>query len=715
MKNYRFPSKSRPKIASKKEYKTRIYMKKRTFLILALLLPLLNFAQDSYEYENPVLLTDTIKLNEIIIQASKIDDNLQEIQAATSYISRLEIEEQNINSLTELTARIPNLYMPDYGTRLTAPIYIRGIGSRLNNPSVGLYVDDVPYFDKGTFNFEFFNLEKIEVLRGPQGTLYGRNTMGGIIKVYTPQPKFNSTANLKLEYGTNNHIKTTFETNQKLSERVAVIVGGAYAHSDGAFTNTFTDTKADNFDVYNGHFKLLYNPSEKFKSILSVNFENHKQNGYPYAIYDIDTQSANEINYNAESTYDRSLLSVGLTMEYHTNKFILSSATSFQHMEDYQGIDQDFTATDLYWVTQDRAQNSFVEEITIRSLNTSKVDWIAGLFAFNQGADKEVGFTYKGNLSYTKIYDQPTSGAAVFGQVSHPIGKFRATLGIRADYEKSTLIYEKQLGANYTPSGAFESDLDFTQVLPKASLSFHPNEDITIFTTVSKGYKAGGFNATFENDEDRTFDPEFSTNYELGIKSVCINNRLITNFNIFYIDWQNQQIYQPVPSGTGSMLDNAGHSESKGLELELRFLVNKNLSIWGAYGYTEAKYLDYQRDETTDYSGNLIPYIPEYTLNLGGNYTVNLNKKVRNATLTVNYQQTGKLFWNDANSAYQKSYGILNGRLNFHTKSLDFGLWGKNLINTDYNAFYFEIGQLGNSYVQLGKPAQYGAFIHFNI
>lgn len=707
-------------------------MNRFKLILVALVFPSFIFAQESSSYsrEDITLLTDTVKLTEIIVQASKTDDNLQEIQAATSYVTKLEIEEQNINSLTELTARIPNLFMPDYGTRLTAPIYIRGIGSKLNNPSVGLYVDDVPYFDKGTFNFEFFNLEKIEVLRGPQGTLYGRNTMGGIIKVYTPQPEFNSTGSVKVEYGVNNHIKTAFETNQKLSESFAVIVGAAHAHSDGYFTNTFSNTQADKYDVYNGHFKLLYNPSDKFKSVLSVNFEKHTQKGYPYAIYDIDTQSAGDISYDQESTYERSLLSMGLSMEYKTNKFILRSATSFQHMEDYQGIDQDFTPADLFWVDQDRAQNTFVEELTIRSLNTSKINWIAGLFTFHQSSDKEVSLTYgtdaitayrlPGPMSYTKWYDQPTTGVAAFGQVSYPFGKFKATLGIRADYETTTFNYdyEKWLSGNSIATDAIDNDKDFTQILPKASLSFHPTENLTVFTSFSSGFKAGGFNTSFDYDATTgepihdTYEPEISYTYELGIKSVCMNNRLITNLNVFYIDWYDQQVYQTNPSGVGSGLVNAAHSDSKGIELELRFLATKNLSVWGAYGYTEAKYIDYVRDENI-YSDNFIPYIPANTLNLGANYTVYINKGIRNATLTANYQHVGELHWNDKNNAFQDSYGLLNGRLNFHSKEFDFGLWGKNLLDADYNAYYFEA--LGNSYTQAGKPVQYGVFVHFNI
>ncbi len=704
-------------------------MRKYKLILLLLLFSGFSFAQDSFSYnpDNITLLTDTVKLKEIIIQASKTEDNLQQIQTATSLIPRQVIEEQNINALPELSARIPNLFMPDYGSRLTSPIYIRGIGARINSPSVGLYIDNVPYFDKGSFNFEFFDIEKIEVLRGPQGTLYGRNTMGGIIKIYTPEPKFKTNGNFKVEYGTKNHIKSTFSTNQALSDKVAIVVGGAFAHSDGYITNTFSDTKADKFDVYNGNFKLRYSPTDRFKTTLSVNYEKNNQNGYPYAVYNTDIQEANEVSYNDVSTYDRSLLSVGLNMEYRLSNLILNSSTSFQRMEDFQGIDQDFISSSLYFVTQERAENTWVQELTIRSQTNKKLNWIAGAFAFKQSSNNKVGLTYgsdaianpayrlTGPTNYFKWYDQPSQGAAVFGQASYPLGKFKATVGIRADYE-STLLnydYEKYVSGNTTATDSFENDLNFSQLLPKASLSYNPTENLTIFTSFSKGYKVGGFNTSFENDEEKTFDPEWSYNYELGIKSVCMNNRLITNLNIFYIDWRNQQIYQPLTSGVGSKLDNAGLSESKGIELEMRFLVNKNISIWGAYGYNEAKFIKYERSATIDYSGNMIPYIPKNTLSLGTNYTVNFNhNNIRNATLTLNYQQIGKLFWNDSNESFQEAYGILNGRLNFHTADVDFGLWGKNLLNADYNAFYFEA--LGKSFVQLGKPVQYGVFVHFN-
>lgn len=703
-------------------------MIKHKLILFSLLLPIFTFAQESYSYapekavlvpEKVALLTDTIKLNEVIIQASKTGDNLQEIQTATSLIPAKVIEEQGINTLTDLSARIPNFFMPDYGSRLTSPVYIRGIGSRINSPSVGLYVDDIPYFDKGSFNFEFFDVAKIEVLRGPQGTLYGRNTMGGIIKVYTPEPEFRNGGKVKVEYGTENHIKTALQANIKLSDKLAFIAGGAFAHSDGYFTNAFNNKAADNYDLYNGNFKLRYTPTDRFNMVLSANFEKNKQMGYPYGLYDIDTQEVADVNYNDESTYDRSLLSIGLRMEYHLDNVVLTSSTSFQQMEDFQGIDQDFTPASFYWVIQDRAENTFVEEFTIRNKKEGKLDWLAGAFAFKQQSDSEVGVTFGSAapaslVDYVKQYIQPSSGLAAYGQVSYTFGKFKATTGIRADYESSTLNYEKFVNNISLTADAFDSDLKFNEILPKASFSYHPTENVTVFTSISKGYKAGGFNSTFEREEDRSFESESSVNYELGFKSVYFNNRLITNINLFYTDLKNQQIYQPVPSGRGSMLKNAGKSKVQGIELEFRYLINEHHTVWASYGNNKAEFVEYVRSETLDYSGNTITYVPKYTLNIGTNYTLKFNSNtVRNATLTLNYQQIGKLFWNDENTAYQESYGILNSRINFHSSKFDFGIWGKNLLDTDYNAFYFTAS--GKSYAQKGKPIQYGVFINFNI
>jgi outer membrane receptor protein involved in Fe transport len=179
------------------------------------------------------------------------------------------------------------------------------------------------------------------------------------------------------------------------------------------------------------------------------------------------------------------------------------------------------------------------------------------------------------------------------------------------------------------------------------------------------------------------------------------------NLAVFYIDWTNQQIYQTVPSGTGSMLTNAGKSESKGIEFEMKALPAKNLETWLAIGYNEAKFVEYVKNENEDYSGNYLPYVPKISFNIGGNYTVDLNKSwLEKIRFYLTYNGFGKHYWKETNVAYQDYYGLLNGRISFERNNISLSVWSKNMLDEGYNSFYFQA--IGNSYAQLGKPATLG-------
>ncbi|SHF58370.1 Outer membrane receptor proteins, mostly Fe transport [Mariniphaga anaerophila] len=688
--------------------------------LLLLILTISFFQVNTFARETEQDSIKKYKLDEIVIQSPKYNRNVFEIPAAASMIPERLIENNRVESLTDISTLIPNFFMPDYGSKLTSPVYIRGVGNRINTPSVGLYVDEIPYFEKAAFNFDFYNVERIEVLRGPQGTLYGRNTMGGLINVITNKPRDKRATTVSVDYGNYNQIRSNITHNQPIGKKVALQGSLNQRHNDGFYNNTFSNTEVDKINSYSGQLKALFTPSKKFNALANIQYEDSRQGGYPYALFDEEKMTAGEISYDKESLYNRKLLSAGLNLKYTATDFSVRAVSSFQSLDDFQEIDQDFTPESLFFVVQDQQLQMLAQEINIESNQNGNYNWLFGAFGFKQLLDKAVTVEYgedglvkyKIPLSeyyYTKTYNNSNSGVAFFHQSTLDLGGFTFSAGIRADYEKATLDYadDRVRNGNSTRAEEFDSDMDFFEILPKVALKYSINEYLVPYVTVAKGYNSGGFNSTFEDDENRTFDPEQSWNYEAGLKAKWLQQRIYANLAFFYIDWTNQQVYQTVPSGTGSMLTNAGKSESKGVELELKALPAQNFETWLTFGYNEAKFIDYVKNENQDYSGNYLPYVPKYSFNVGGNYMVNVRAKwLDRVRFNLSYNGFGKHYWHESNEAYQNFYGLLNHRINFEKNNVVFSFWGKNILNADYNSFYFQA--LGNSYAQIGKPATFG-------
>ncbi len=661
-----------------------------------------------------------VQLGEVRINASKDNLKLKEIPASVSVVPAAAIRENEINTLSDASAMVPNFFMPDYGSKLTSPVYIRGIGSRINAPSVGLYVDNVPYFEKAAFDFDFFDVKSIEILRGPQGTLYGRNTMGGIINITTLSPLDYQGTHLRLSAGNYNDYDISAGYYGKLTRNFGVSLAANYVDNGGFFTNQYTGDKVDEMQSLGARNKLEWRitPQWTLKNIFS--FEHSKQGGYPYALYNDSLHAAQEINYNQYSSYDRDLVSDALVAAYEGKNFELISTTSYQYLDDVQDIDQDFTTDSLYYVQQRQKQNMLSEEVIARSKGEHRYKWLIGAYGFLQMFDKDVDVdVYAQHMKLFKTYNHNIGGAALFHQSTlndFIIPNLSLTAGIRVDYEKDVLDYIYNIGMGgheINKTDTTYPSLDFFEVLPKVALSYSIGKT-DVYATVAKGYKTGGFNSTFERPQDLTFDPEYSWNYETGVKTSLIDNRLHAELALFYIDWRNQQIYQTVPSGRGSMLKNAGHSESKGLEVTLKTVPVKGFQAMLTYGYTDARFLSYVVDSTTNYDGNYIPYAPKHTVGLQLSKVVflphsGLLDKMR---FNVLYRGAGKIYWNEENTRAQDYYGLVDAKVSFIKGSFQFDIWSKNLLGTDYNAFYFDA--LGNEYVQLGKPMRFGVNLAVN-
>jgi outer membrane receptor protein involved in Fe transport len=249
--------------------------------------------------------------------------------------------------------------------------------------------------------------------------------------------------------------------------------------------------------------------------------------------------------------------------------------------------------------------------------------------------------------------------------------------------------------------------------MPKIALNYKIAES-NFYVVVARGYKTGGFNSTFERPEDLTFKPENSWNYEAGSKFSFFRNRFFADIALFYINWNDQQIYQTVPSGRGSMLKNAGHSASKGLEVTLRTLAGQGYEILLSYGYTHATFLSYTLNSEVSYDGNYLPYVPRNTMAVQLSKTISFHPAAWLEKMKINvlYRGAGEIYWNEENSHKQDYYGLLDARISFTKKAFELGIWGSNLLDNKYEAFYFE--SLGNKYVQTGNPVHFGINLSIN-
>ena len=468
------------------------------------------------------------------------------------------MQANHITSLKSASTIVPNFFMPDYGSRLTSAMYIRGIGSRINTPAVGMYVDNIPYLDKSAFDFNFYDIERIDILRGPQGTLYGRNTMGGLVKVHTRSPFSYQGTDVKLSYGSgNNHRSASLTHYHRISNRFAFSAGGYYEGAEGFFTNSHLNKKVDDMQAGGGRIRAILLTANDWKFDFNVNYDYTDEGGYPYYftgdIYsfppEVTTDLIGKIAYNRESTYRRSLLNTGLNIEHQAENFIFNAVTGFQHLNDRMFMDQDFSPMDTYTLEQKQRINSITEEITFKSKPGQAWQWTTGLFGFyqdmrttgpvvfyNDGIDflnttingyfpdlSQMGMSMSlglknENLDIPSTMDTPSWSTAVFHQSTYHVGNLELSAGLRLEYEKMQMDYNshasalfdyslssrmmpielKDLKANYQAIGKLKND--YLQLLPKAAIKYNFDSKNNIYFSMSKGHRSGGYNVQMFSD-----------------------------------------------------------------------------------------------------------------------------------------------------------------------------------------------------------------------
>ena len=655
----------------------------------------------------------TVGLSEVtVVEFKKTKENL-----ATNSVSIVDsgfVNRHELQSITELTAVVPNFYMPEYGSKQNTPVYIRGVGAKTKGSAVGFYVDGIPHFENSSFDVDMSNIASVTVFRGPQGTLYGRNAIGGIINVTTVSPLTYQGTQFKLGYGSHNDALFQFSHYNKLGSRMGYSVAGGYHYNDGFYRNMFTNRYVDQLKDAYGRVALVWLLDNKWFLRVNSMLDYSNQGGYPYGKYNRLTGETEPVNYNRYSSYRRLLSTSGLNISYAGENVSFSSQTAFQYIRDRQGIDQDFTANDTYFVKNRLKQTMLSQEFILKSNNSSRYQWLWGAFAMTQHINNTVETQYitKDN-AFPTHYRIPVNALAIYHQSTIKLfSGFSFIAGLRWDYENSTLKYLRETYQLSTDGARTEvknvnSSLHFNQITPKFALQYQDERNNnSYYFSVTRGYKAGGFNQTFQKEEETSFGPEYNWNYELGGKVHLLKDKLYAEAALYYIDWRQQQVNQTVP-GVGNVIHNAGHSSSKGFELALNSSPLKNLSIALSYGYTYAKFIEYQKSATLSYSGNMLPMVPRNTLSCSASYALypSSTSFINKIVLTAGLTGIGKIYWAEDNEVAQNFYALLNAKISITSGIFTWECWGKNITDTHYNTYCFKSSA---DYAQIGKPAYFG-------
>lgn len=355
------------------------YTDMRNKLIISLLLATATLNAQQKEEES------SADLMELEITASPREEGAMRRQpASSSTISHKQLESTQTTSLKGISTLVPNFFMPDYGSRLSSAVYIRGIGSRINSPAIGLYVDDVPVLDKSAFDLGLYEMQRIDILRGPQTTLYGTGTMGGVMKVYTRSPFNYQGTNIGVGYATNDNTrKLTFMHYSKPSERFAWSFGGYYSGGDGFFRNDFKGEKMDFTSAGDIRFRGMALTKSNWMLDFTLDYEISNEGAYPY--FYVGRQDGKpedkadqlwRINSNLSGLYDRAVFRSSMNLSKSFPKIEVRSITAFLHLKDSMQMDQDLLSDDIYKLNQIQKNITVSEDLLLKSRKPGRWQWI---------------------------------------------------------------------------------------------------------------------------------------------------------------------------------------------------------------------------------------------------------------------------------------------------------------------------------------------------
>ncbi len=690
------------------------------------------------------LFSNMENLNEIIVTAQKREELIQDIPVSITSLSKEAILDNQIQYTNDLTAITPNLYASDPGDSRTVTS-IRGIVSTSYDPAVATYIDGVNQFNLDTYVSQLFDIERIEILRGPQGTLYGRNAMGGVINIVTKKPEKETAVFAEAgfgNYGRHRYLASvqTPLWNDKLSFGAAAL----YTERNGFYRNEFNNSDYDSQKSLSGNYYLKYHFNPSWNATLNFkHFYANNEGAFPLVIgKEAAFESPFTLNQNQLAVMKDHTINSSLVIEHKGSDLNFSSQTAFQKNYRYyqNGIDADFSALDALYIKNDYGKDWNNVKVVTQEFRFSsparnkKLNWTGGSYIFYEespvkqatvfGEDAAMLGSEATNFSLISTSESTSKGIAFFGQADYELtSKLNFIAGLRYDYEhkEQSVVGEYQQNDSPEPAFKFQPDTSavatFKAFSPKLGTSYELSEEYLFFLTYSKGYRAGGLTPlTTDPNQPPLYEyrPEFSNNFEIGAKNTFLNKKILLNATLFYTTVTDVQVPTLLLPDAVVITRNTGKMTSKGLEVELRTKPFKGLELNYDLGITNAKYDDLKvagEDGMVDLGGNMQVFTPDLTSMLSIHYTSDFDFiNGLDFSFYTGWKHIGKQYFDLANTLKQEPYSLFNAHfgMKYHRYKLVF--WANNIFDKKYISYGYNFGA-----VHLGNPASFGTSLYFQL
>ena len=662
---------------------------------------------------------DTRSLEDIIVTARRIKERLQDAAVSVTTLTGDKLELRGFRDLSEITKLAPSVKF-DSDADVRAGIAIRGVGqsSDVNAaPGVGLFVDGVYQPSSAYYTVPFFDAQRIEVLKGPQGTLYGKNTMGGAISIISRDPGDHVAANFMVEGSTGPQIVANAAVSlpiagEKLGNRTSLF----YRYSEGLQRNRTTGENATERRDFAIRTRFVANPSDNFRSALALFYADLRSAPFAYSTTNLSLNDpidnvTKDINGQIVSKYR----SINFTNNLDLGDFAtLTSLTSHDHGDVDTLGDADFTGTSALRVSGLLKRNTFAQELRLASSDdeTSTFRWLVGGYY----SDDEVRATSLSEARFPVVGFRPLSiGAkaedgknyAGFGQLTAVLGKLELVGGVRYDQETRTNVSNERSGITGVNT-LFNERVVSKAWQPKISASYHFTPDVMAYALAARGFRAGGFNAITAPVAFRSYQPERTTSYEGGLKTELFDRRVRLNTSVFYTDYTDilqSDIFLNPTGGQTVVSRNGGKARSYGVELDGAWRVTKALTLSGSYAYLNIENkvipLGLIRRKVNSFA--------PHNFNVQADYIHAVSDAVSvGAHISANY--IGKtpigteIQWRAAHTLADASFDI-----NFRNVTLS--VFGKNIFDEKYYTSYIPRASTATRASALGllnRPAEYG-------